>query len=73
MPYWMQCLIDNREKAIQLSQEYKRLEKRITFASKGEQNRIRARIAQIAYDMYDLGYPLGRLIKRRQKHGDKKS
>lgn len=59
-----------REKAIKLTERYKELEKRMPKASKGEMNRIREEVAQIASEMYQLGYSMGRLLKKRQERMD---
>lgn len=58
--------MNDREKAIRLAEEYKRLEKRIPISSLSQITRIRARVAEIAAKMYDLGISLPKLILKRQ-------
>lgn len=56
-----------RERAIELANEYKKLESLISAATPAEAARIRNRVALIAAEMRDLGYSLPELIKKRQR------
>lgn len=56
-----------REKAIELADEYKDLEKRIKHAALDELPVLRKKAAEIAVKIHDLGYSLPYLIQKRQR------
>ena len=62
---------ENRQKAIRLAAEYKSIERQFP-ASRTVEDKLRTRIAEIASEMYDLGYSLPALILRRQNREHKK-
>jgi len=60
-----------RDLAIQMASEYKAIEIQFPYgpgANRRVQDQLRARVAEIAAKMYDLGYPLTPLLQRRQEH-----
>jgi len=60
--------MNNRDKAIKLAEEYKQIEADIFDMPKVKQKKMVSRIAAIAYQMSELGYPLVKLILKRQKN-----
>jgi hypothetical protein len=55
-----------REQAIELAERYKQIEIEFNRATRSRQDRLRAEVAKIAYQMFDLGYSLPNLIEKRQ-------
>ena len=55
-----------REKAIKLSEEYRRIEVEINLAGPDQRRAMCSRIAEIADEMRGLGYSLIELIRKRQ-------
>ena len=58
---------ENREMAIRLAGRYKQIERELSGASAAQKDKLRQEAANIAAQMFELGYSLGQLILKRQK------